>query len=138
RMVAEHVAEPSELIETLAGLTRPGGIVIVYTTYKWSPIPLLTQLVPFGLHHPIKRWFWGTEEKDTFPVCCRMNTRRELRWLFENGNFAERKFSYLNDCSTFSKWQALYWVELSAQKIGSRFGIRYPEVCLLGSYARQN
>ena len=137
-MVAEHVAEPHRLIEALARLTKPGGIVIVYTTYKWSPIPLLTRLMPFALHHPVKRFLWGSEERDTFPVSGQINTRRRLRALFAAGDFAERLFEYLNDCSTFSRWPWSYWAELSFQKLVSNLQFRYPEACLLGVYARRS
>src|SRR5262245_41440777 len=87
RMVAEHITEPQAALAALARLVRPGGVVVVYTINRWSPVPLVTRMVPFRLHHGIKRVFWGTEEKDTFPVAYRMNTRSELAAVFHRAGF---------------------------------------------------
>ena len=78
RMCAEHVAEPNRALAAFSRLTKPGGKMIIYTINRWSPVPIITWIVPFSLHHPIKRVLWETEEKDTFPVCYLMNTRKQL------------------------------------------------------------
>src|SRR5205823_1700311 len=66
RMVAEHITEPAAAVAALARLTRPGGKVVVYTVARWSPAALAARVIPFGLHHAIKRVLWRTEERDTF------------------------------------------------------------------------
>jgi len=138
RMVAEHVTDPPKVIQTLQRLLKPGGRVVIYTVYRWSPITLASRLVPFGLHHRIKRFFWGGEEKDTFPAVYRMNTHRELKRLFHAGDFEERLFLQLDDLAAFSQIKPLNWLELVAWKILHSVGLRYPESCLLGVYQKMS
>jgi 2-polyprenyl-3-methyl-5-hydroxy-6-metoxy-1,4-benzoquinol methylase len=78
RMVAEHISDPTKAVTSLAKLTKSGGKVVIYTVNRWSPVPLITGIVPFSLHGAIKWFLWKTESKDTFPVCYRMNTRTAL------------------------------------------------------------
>lgn len=137
RMVAEHVAEPDVTAESLARLTRPGGRVVIFTIYKWSPVPLVTDIVPFGLHHPVKKYLWNTQSKDTFPVANKMNTRGALRRVFERHGFAESSFRYVDDCRTFANSKFLQWLELGTWRLLRTVGLHYPEVCLLAVYTRQ-
>lgn len=137
RMVAEHVAEPYELLAYLARLVVPGGSVIVYTVNRWSPVPLITALTPFALHQPIKRILWRTEAADTFPTTFKMNTRATLARLFGTNGFDERAFWYLDDCRSLQRFRVLNLMELGARKFLNKMGSRYPENCLLGVYVRQ-
>lgn len=136
RMVAEHISDPVAAVASLARITEVGGRVVVYTINRWSPISILAKILPFGLHHPIKRLLWKTEERDTFPVVYRMNTRRRLARLFLEGGFTEVQFNYLDDCRTFGRYRFLCFVELTFWKLLKTFGVRYPENCLLGIYER--
>lgn len=136
RMVAEHVADPEATLQTLARLTKPGGSVVIYTVNQWAPASVVARAVPFSLHHAIKHWLWKTDEKDTFPVAYRMNTRRRLRRLFETHGFHEASFVYLDDCRSFGNTRALLRLELSACHVFRSLGFTYPENCLLGVYLR--
>lgn len=137
RMVVEHVERPESFVGALARLVRPGGMAVVFTVNLWSPITLLSRLVPFRLHHPIKRLFWGAEEEDTFPVCYRMNTPEVLRRLFERAGFAQQLSVKLDDLSASGQFKLLNYLELLAWRGLRRAGLRYPESCLLGVYVRR-
>ena len=136
RMCAEHVAKPARALAAFSRLTKPGGKVVIYTINRWSPVPIITWIVPFGLHHPIKRVLWKTEEKDTFPVSYLMNTRKRLARLFEAHGFQEYYFTYLDDCRTLSRFRATQFLELAIWKLLKSVGTRYPENCLFGVYER--
>lgn len=136
RMVAEHITQPQRAAEALARLTAPGGRVVVYTINLWSPLSLLSWIIPFRFHHPLKRIVWGTEEKDTFPVAYKMNTRRRLAQIFAVAGFQERSFAYLSDCRTLARFRPLCRLELYAWRIMKSLGLVYPENCLLGVYQR--
>jgi 2-polyprenyl-3-methyl-5-hydroxy-6-metoxy-1,4-benzoquinol methylase len=138
RMVAEHVEAPGPFVAALARLLKPGGTAVVYTINQWSPVSLAAWLTPFGIHHPVKRLLWKTEEKDTYPVAYRMNTRRRLRTLFHQAGFRERLFAYLDDCRTFHRFRVLNFLELSLWRLLHAAGIRYPENCLLGVYEKND
>jgi hypothetical protein len=136
RMVAEHITDPEKTVRVLARLTGSGGKVVVFTVSRWAPVTLFSRLTPFALHHPIKRVLWGTEEKDTFPVVYRMNTRKRLRELFGAAGFREGFFAYLDDCRTFARFRWLHATELSCRRVLRGVGLNYPEHCLLGVYER--
>ena len=136
RMVVEHVSKPAAVVRALHGLMKPGGVVVVLTVNRWSPVSLASRIVPFALHHYVKRVVWGGEEEDTFPVCYLMNTRRQLSGLFQSQGFREVTFSYLDDLSSFGALKGLGYAELLAWKMWNRTGLRYPENCLLGVYEK--
>lgn len=137
RMVAEHVAEPRDLVDTLARLVVPRGSVVIYTINRWSPVPIITAMTPFALHQPIKRVLWRTEAKDTFPTTYKMNTRRELAELFSASGFDEQAFWQLDDCRSLQRFRVMNVIELSLRKMLNGIGLRYPENCLLGVYQRR-
>ena len=137
RMVAEHVPEPRNLIASLLRCTQPGALVVIYTVFRYSPVPIVTGLVPFRLHHPVKKFLWRTEAKDTFPTTFRMNTHPRLRRLFEDGGFDEVLFTRLDDCRTFGRFRSLLATELAVRSLCRRIGLPYPEHCLLGVYRRR-
>ncbi len=136
RMVAEHVDEPAAAMDALSRLVRPGGRVVVYTVAKFSPVSVVSALTPLSMHHVAKRFLWGAEERDTFPVAYKMNTRHTLRTLFQGAGFAEEAFFYLDDCRSFGRWKVLAALELTLWKGLRRIGLRYPEACLLGIYVK--
>ena len=136
RMVAEHIAAPDRAVAALARLTRPEGKVVIFTINRWSPVPIATWLVPFRLHHVIKRFIWQTEEKDTFPVAYQMNTRSRLRQLFVRHGFREAHFAYLSDCCTTFRFRTLHKLELILWRALKRLGLVYPENCLLAVFER--
>ncbi len=138
RMVAEHIANPKTVLSKINDLLNPDGIVVIYTINKFSPIPIITYFTPFSIHFKIKYYFWRGEEKDTFPVEYKMNTRKELRKLFLEYDFHEETFQYLDDLSTFSRFKTLNLLEIWVWKLFKMFGIRYPENNLLGIYRRIN
>lgn len=137
RMVAEHVEQPQRVVGVLAACTAPGGLVVVYTVNRWSPVPMLTSVIPFALHQPVKRLLWRTEAKDTFPTAFRMNSRRRLRALFDAAGFDEAWFTKLDDCRTLARFRIGLWAELGVRRVLRALGLRYPENCLLGVYRRR-
>lgn len=136
RMVAEHVERPDSVAARIARMLRPGGLCVVYTPNKWSPVSILARVIPFRFHHGIKAVIWGSEERDTFPVQFRMNTRRSLRNLFLRHGMAECHFRYLDDCRIFNSFRLLNLVELLVCRAFRLLRIAHPENCLLGIYRR--
>jgi hypothetical protein len=137
RMVAEHIVNPEAAVASLHGLVKNGGLVVVFTVNKQSPISLLSGLTPFWLHHPVKKLMWGGDEEDTFPVAYKMNTRSQLGRLFSAGGFREVGFAYLDDLSAFGRFKFLNLCELVVWRACRGLGVNYPENCLLGIYQRK-
>ena len=136
RMVAEHVEKPDAAIAAFRRLLAPGGRVIIYTVYKWSPASLLAAATPMSVHHWAKKILWRTEEIDTFPVVYAMNTRPTLNRLFKSQGFEEELFMYLDDCRSFQRWKATSVLELTARDILRAVKIPYPDLSLLAVFRR--
>jgi SAM-dependent methyltransferase len=137
RMVAEHVDAPEAFAGALARCLRPGGLAVIYTVDAKSPVPILTRVVPFALHHSMKRLIWNVERKDTFPTRFRMNSRPRLGAIMAKAGFDESLFLRLDDCRTFSNFRSLLRLELAVRTGLHRLGIGHPEACLLGVYRRR-
>ena len=136
RMVAEHVEHPEAFAGALSRLARPGGHVVIYTVYRRSPGAVIARVTPMVTHHMVKRWLWGTEERDTFPVFYRMNTPRILRQLLGRHGFREERVQLLDDCRTLGKFRRGLQAELMARRWLNRVGLPYPERCLIGVYRK--
>lgn len=134
RMVAEHIEDPDAVLRAFKRLTASDGKVVVYTVNRLSPVSLMSWLVPFLLHHPLKSWLWKTEEKDTFPVRYRMNTRNALKRRFEAHGFRELFFTHLDDCRLFQRFRVLQYLEHVLQKSLRGLGLPYLDTCILGVY----
>ena len=137
KMVAEHLESPREALRTISALTVPRGRVVVYTVNRWTPVALVSALVPFRFHHGIKNLIWRSECKDTFPVAYRMNSRSVLSQLFGEIGFHEIYFKYLDDCRTSTRSRLLHLLELSIWRLLKTVGLSYPETCLLGVYEKE-
>ena len=137
RMVAEHIVDPQRTLASLSRATRPGSKVVIYTVNKWSPVPIVTRLMPFRFHHRLKNLIWEVEQESTFPVVYRMNTRRRLAGIFRSAGFGERYFAHLDDCRTFGCFRRLRYLELCCRRLLGRWALRYPESCLLAVYERR-
>lgn len=137
RMVVEHIANPTRLVESLSRLVKQGGIVIVFTVNLWSPSAMVSKLLPFKLHYPIKRILWKEEEeKDTFPTFYQLNTRKQLRTFFREDVFEERLFTYLDELSIFGQSKFLSYAELLLWRVFKKMGLHYPENCFLAVYEK--
>lgn len=136
RMVVEHVQDPEAFVGQLRRLCAPHGLAVIYTINKWAPVSMLSWLIPFSLHHPVKAMLWGTQEKDTFPVEYRMNTRRTLSSLMQRGGFREQHFEYLDDLRTLARFRWTSRAELVVWKSLKAVRLHYPETCLLAVYQR--
>lgn len=137
RMVAEHIADPAACTKSIARALRPGGLAVVFTVSAISPMPLLTCLAPMGLRHVVKSWLWGTQPKDTFPTCFKMNSRSVLQRQFLAVGMKEEAFMRLDDCRTFARFQSMAKLEMALMRACRAVGMPYPEHCLLGIYRKQ-
>jgi hypothetical protein len=66
-----------------------------------------------------------------------MNTRKQLGALFRRAGFVEQAFAHLEDLSTSCAFSWMNRVDLQLWRVLRRFGLGYPETCLLAVYARQ-
>lgn len=109
---------------------------VIYTVNRFSPVTIISSMIPFSFHHPLNKLFYGGgDEEDVFPVQYKMNTRNCIKNLFENYGFVEEKFTRLDDL-IFQKISLLNLIELWIWKMFKFFGATYPEHNLLGIYRK--
>jgi SAM-dependent methyltransferase len=138
RMVAEHIADPISLMQCLSRLVRPGGHVLLYTVARFSPAAVAAAVTPMAVHHGVKRLLWRSEQRDTFRVAYRMNTRGALRRLFTTADFVEEDFRYLDDCCALAQWKWPSVVELAIWKAFHTFRIPYPERNIVALFRKRS
>jgi 2-polyprenyl-3-methyl-5-hydroxy-6-metoxy-1,4-benzoquinol methylase len=136
RMVAEHVTEPARAAEVLQRVSKPGAKLVIFTVSRWSLSSIAAAMTPHQLHHKAKKYLWKTEAKDTFPVQYLMNTRKRLASVLGRAGFRELLFRGLADACVLWRFRRFHALELSAWKLASALGVKYPESCLLGVYER--
>jgi hypothetical protein len=108
--------------------------IVIYTVHRWSPVSVVAWLTPMTVHHALKGLLWQAEERDTFPVEYRMNTRSDLSDVFTKFGFEEKSYRLLGDCRTFQRWKLTNLVELAMWKMFRAVGLHYPELCVLTTY----
>jgi SAM-dependent methyltransferase len=136
RMVAEHIVDPHRAVARMARLLKPGGYLVIYTPYKWSPMSLIATALPFALHHPLKKLIWDAQAKDTFPTTYRMNTRRDLLAVTSSVGLQEVHFELLDDCRVLGRYRFLNWCELKLRRALKWINAGYPEKCILCVYQK--
>jgi SAM-dependent methyltransferase len=136
RMVAEHIVDPDRAVQRIATLLKPGGRLVVYTPYKWAPMSVIAEIVPFRFHHPLKRLIWDAEARDTFPTAYRLNTRKDLAFFAGRSGLSEELFCFLDDCRVLSRYRVLSWCEIRLRSFLHALHLHYPEKCILGIYGK--
>ncbi len=138
RMVAEHIQQPEKVVQSFSRLIKPMGYVVIYTPNRWAFVSVMASLMPNKLHASFARFMSpGRKDEDVFPTFYRMNTRRRLRNLFEEGGFREVGFAYVDDCVVFQRFRVTCFLELSLWRLFRLVRVRYPENNLLGIYQKQ-
>ncbi|MEL6105218.1 MAG: methyltransferase domain-containing protein [Planctomycetota bacterium] len=139
RMVIEHVANPTSFMAKLHDLLKPGGTCVALTVWKYSPVSLAAAVVPFRLHHAIKKLVWrDSKEEDTFPTTYLLNTRAAQRRYCEEAGLKLESYQRLNDCSVTCALGRLGHLELVAERTLRSVGIVYPEHCILSCFRRDS
>jgi len=136
RMVAEHISDPDAAVQSLARLVRPGGHVVIFTPYRWSPVSIISAIILSRWHSRVTGYFWGTKDEDVFPTCYKLNTRAALSRYFSQNGFREVAFRHLDNCQVLQRWTLASRAELMLWRVLHTMGLRYPETELLAVYQR--
>jgi SAM-dependent methyltransferase len=95
RSVMEHIVEPARTYAEMSRILRPGGHFTFLTGNLWDFAALIAMLVPNRLHPWIVARTQGRNERDTFPVAYRTNTRSTVARFAHDAGFDLVSFEYV-------------------------------------------
>jgi ubiquinone/menaquinone biosynthesis C-methylase UbiE len=95
KFVVEHLESPQTTFREFWRVLRPGGVVAVLTTNRWSPFAVVSRLVPYRAKQALKSRLFGGHDEDTFRAVYRANSARRLRALMDGAGFAEKRLEML-------------------------------------------
>jgi len=72
--VLEHIQNPTKDMEKISSLCKSGGHFIFMTTNIYSPIMLVSKLLPTGLKKFLRKTLLNINENDTYPTPYKINS----------------------------------------------------------------
>lgn len=81
RSVMEHLADPEEVLRRMAGMLRPGGVIVALAPSRWYYASLVGRAMPEAIARRILRFVFGETVYDNFPTYYRANTPRAVARL---------------------------------------------------------
>lgn len=94
--VFEHVQTPAQLAAELHRILKPGGWLCARTPNRWGYVGMGARLVPNHLHTKLLRKLSPSRHDiDVFPVAYKLNTHRDLRKNFPQGEW--NHYSYISN-----------------------------------------
>ncbi len=122
RSVMEHVVDPKNMYREMHRLLRPGGYFIFLTGNMWDYSAIIAKLVPNRFHPWIVARTQGREERDTFPVAYKTNTRNAVAKYSAMTGFEVDSFRYLGQYPAYFMFNGpLFLIGTAYEKIIDRF-----------------
>ncbi len=132
----EHLATPDVVFDELARVLRPGGHLVLLTPNAWNLITLAQRLVPGRLQEPLARRIYGRQEKDTFRLAYRVNTKRSLEHEFRRVGLMNEEFHFVGDPSYVAGNDLLFRFGVCWERVTDWGPLRYTKVHLVASYVK--
>jgi SAM-dependent methyltransferase len=134
--VVEHLAQPEAVFAEVARVLRVGGHLVLLTPNAWNYVTLAQRLVPGALQHWLTRTIYGRDDKDTFALAYKANTRRALDGRLRDVGLVNEEFHFVGDPSYVAANDFLFRLAVAWEKITDRGPLRYTKVHLVASYVK--
>jgi ubiquinone/menaquinone biosynthesis C-methylase UbiE len=134
--VLEHLTEPQPVFEELSRVLRPGGHLVILAPNAWNYVTIAQRLVPHGLQHRLTRAIYGREDKDTFPLAYKANTRRSLDGRLGRAGFVNEEFHVVGDPSYVAGNETLFRLAVAWERITDWGPLRNSKVHLVAAYVK--
>jgi SAM-dependent methyltransferase len=122
RSVMEHIADPIALYKEMSRLLRPTGHFIFLTGNLWDYSGIIAKLVPNRYHPWIVARTQGRNERDTFPVQYKTNTRAAVTQFAAGSGLRLVSFDYLGQYPAYFLFNGpLFLLATGYEKMIDRF-----------------
>ena len=124
RSVLEHIADPIAMYREMSRILRPGGHFIFLTGNLWDYSGIIATLVPNRYHPWIVARTQGRNERDTFPVQYKTNTRSAVVKYAGSSGLRLVSFDYLGQYPAYFLFNGpLFLLATGYEKLINRFSI---------------
>ena len=134
--VLEHLAQPDAVFEELARVLHVGGHLVLLAPNAWNYVTLAQRLVPGRFQHWLTRTVYARDDKDTFAVAYKANTRRALDGRLRNVGLVNEEFFFVGDPSYVAANDLLFGLAVAWEKITDWGLLRNTKVHLVASYVK--
>jgi SAM-dependent methyltransferase len=135
--VIEHLQEPEVAFAEVARVLRRGGHFVFLTPNAWNYVVLVNRLMPAWLQRRLVPRLYGRQEKDTFPVVYRANTRRRLDALLGRAGLRCEEFHHVGDPSYIAANDFLFRLAVLLERLTDHPLLRFLKVHLVASYVKE-
>ncbi len=134
--VLEHLERPDSVLNELARVLRSGGHLVVLAPNAWNYVTLVQRLVPGRFQRWLTRRIYGRDEKDTFALAYKANTRRALDEKLARAGLKNEEFHLVGDPSYVAGNDALFRLAVVWERITDWGPLRNTKVHLVASYVK--
>ncbi len=132
----EHLAAPDAVFAELARVLSPSGHLVLVTPNAWNYVTLVQRLIPSRFQEWLTRSIYGREEKDTFPLAYRANTKGSLDAKFGRVGLANEEFHFVGDPSYVAGNDLLFRLAVWWERITDWGPLHRTKVHLVASYVK--
>jgi len=134
--VLEHLAQPEVVLEELARVLRTGGHLVLLAPNAWNYLTFAQRLVPGRFQSRLTRTIYDRDDKDTFALAYKANTRRALDSALGRLGLVNEEFHFVGDPSYVAGNDFLFRLAVAWERITDQGPLRNTKVHLVASYVK--
>lgn len=134
--LVEHLDTPDTVFQELTRVLRPGGHLVLVTPNAWNYVTVIQRVIPGAFQDWLARKIYGREEKDTFPLAYRANTKGSLDAKLGGVGLANEEFHFVGDPSYIAANNLLFRLAVLWERITDGGPLRRMKVHLVASYVK--